>query len=242
MKNNYIQKIIELRKITKFSIKLCKESLKKTKWNIKKSIKYLKNNELKKKYNEKLYNGIVYSKINKNKNIGVIIKVKTESDFITKNINFIILLKKIINISFNCVNIKEILNTKINNNKSVIEEILENKLMFKENIIIYDFVKIKTDYVNCYNHHNNKFSSIVGIKYKKKYIKVKNKIIKNITKNIAIDIIANNNLYKKKNINKYYNNKKIDIFFLKRINITLEEYLNIFKKYIYIYDFNFLKI
>ncbi|WGH28086.1 MAG: hypothetical protein NHG07_01010 [Candidatus Shikimatogenerans bostrichidophilus] len=92
-KKKELQKIIKLRKLTNFSILTCKKALLKNNFNIKNSYYYLLNKENKKyniyiKKNIKLKNGLIYSSVNKKNNIGIILKINTESDFIIKNYYF----------------------------------------------------------------------------------------------------------------------------------------------------------
>ncbi|WOX79239.1 hypothetical protein [Candidatus Shikimatogenerans bostrichidophilus] len=230
--------ILKLRKFTKFSILLCKKALKKNKWDIKKSIEYLRKkiNSKLKNNNYKINNGIVISKINRNKNIGVIIKINVNSDFIINNIYFKNFIKKIIKISFksNINNIKDLLKNSIVKN-----EILDKNLMFKETIIISNFYKIKCDYINFYNHHNYKFSSIVGLKINYKNIYNLNyKFINYISKKISIYIITNNFIINnKKNLiklNKYFFSKD---FFINNKKIFYKFNYN-HKKFLYIFENN----
>ncbi|WGH27602.1 MAG: hypothetical protein NHG11_00870 [Candidatus Shikimatogenerans bostrichidophilus] len=240
MINKYeIKKIINLRKKTNFSITLCKKALEKNNLDIEKSIKYLR--KLKINNNKKIINnnGIIYSSINKKKNIGVILKINLISDFVINNNLFKKFVKNIIYIIFKkkIKNKKELLNNKIINNK-----LLDLNIMFKEKIVISNFFLLKSNYVNIYNHYNYKLSSIVGFKLKNNKIKKnkkKNKILKLITKNIAINILVKK--LKKKKINKYFLNKKklLELNFLKRIKLNYNEYINFFKKNIYIKNFKF---
>ncbi|WOX79369.1 hypothetical protein [Candidatus Shikimatogenerans bostrichidophilus] len=230
--------ILKLRKLTKFSILLCKKALTINKWDIKKSIEYLRKKfkSKLKNNNYKINNGIVLSKINKKKNIGVIIKINVNSDFIINNINFKNFIKKIIKISFksNINNIKDLLKNSIVKN-----EILDKNIMFKDTIIISNFYKIKCDYINNYNHHNYKFSSIVGLKINYKNIYNLNyNFIYYISKNIAIYIIINNLIINNKKflikLNKYFFSKE---FFINNKKIFYKFKYN-HKKFLYIFKNN----
>ncbi|WGH27087.1 MAG: hypothetical protein NHG12_00975 [Candidatus Shikimatogenerans bostrichidophilus] len=241
---NKLKKIIKLRKLTNFSILICKKSLEKNKFNIKKSFKYLIKKE-NKKYNIllkkkiKLNNGLVYSSINKKKNIGIILKINTESDYIINNNFFKKFLIKINKIIFK----KKIKNkNKLLKNKNIKNEILKNIIRFKENIIISKFYYFKDDYINYYNHYNYKITSIVSFKLKNKIYN--KKIIKNISNIIAIYIIIKNLNIKLKYINKYFLSKKIllDNNFIKKIKLNKNEYLKYFKNNIYINNYKLLNL
>ncbi|WGH25467.1 MAG: hypothetical protein NHG13_00490 [Candidatus Shikimatogenerans bostrichidophilus] len=243
MKKKEINKILKLRKKTKFSILSCKLSLIKKNWNFKKAIKYLRNKEKKNILDNNLKFGLIKSKINKKKNLGYVIKLSFSNDFLEGSSIIKKILNKLLLISIKkkCKDIKDLL--KIKYKKNLIKDILLDKsIMFKEKIIISDFLQIKEPYIFNYNHYNNKIVSIVGFKINTKN---KKKINKLIFKYIALDIITNPLFFKgKKNIkliNKYYNNKKIDKKFLELINISLKKYLYFFK-YIVITNYYIKKV
>ncbi|MDH3004372.1 MAG: hypothetical protein NHG08_00040 [Candidatus Shikimatogenerans sp. JK-2022] len=233
-----LKKILKLRKITKFSIILCKNSLIKNNWNIKKTIKYLRKNEFNNKINIKKYKfNFCYSKINKKCTLGHIIKFKVINEDTIKNKKLLILLKKILYISIKkkCKNIKELYNEKIYN-KKIKNKLLDYSIMLKDKILIKKFKILKSNFIYNYNHFNNKLSSLIGFKFLKN-IKFNNNI-KRIIKYISLDIISNNK-NKKQNINKYniyYHSNKIDPFLLERIDLNIKKFLKIFK-YIIIYKY-----
>ncbi|WGH24782.1 MAG: hypothetical protein NHF88_00945 [Candidatus Shikimatogenerans bostrichidophilus] len=241
MKKKKINKILKLRKITNYSIILCKEALIKNNFDINKTLKYLIHKEDIKNINiNKLNNGLVYSKLNKNKTLGHIIELKVKYEDVANNIIIFKILKKIINISIinKCNNINDIYKSKFNKNKNIKDILLENNIKFKDTIKISNFKKLNSDYIFNYNHYNNKISSLIGFKIKKN-----NNIIKRIIKYISLDIIGNNKLNNKniKFLNKYYNNNNIDPILLKRIGLNINKYLYYFK-YIIIYNYYIINI
>ncbi|WGH25333.1 MAG: hypothetical protein NHF87_00980 [Candidatus Shikimatogenerans bostrichidophilus] len=243
MNKKQLKKILELRSFTKFSIIFCKDALKKNNWDIKKAIKYLRKKEDKKLINDNNLNyGIVYSMVNKSKKLGHIIQLIVKSEEVSNNKILFKLLKKILKISIynNCKDIKQILNSRINKDIIVKNELLDKSIMFKDKIIIKKLINIKADYIYNYNHYNYKLSSLVGYNIKNKNKKINKKIIKYI----SLDLIGNELLNKENkiyNINKYYNNKNIDTNFLERININLKKYLYYLKN-INIYNYNIIRI
>ncbi|MDH3004547.1 MAG: hypothetical protein NHF90_00050 [Candidatus Shikimatogenerans sp. JK-2022] len=236
MKKKQYEKILKIRKLTNYSLILCKKALIKEQWNIKKAIKYLIKKEGKKKINkDKLKYGLVYSEVNKTQTIGHIIVLKVKSEEVSNNYIILKILKKILKISLlnKCKNINEIYKSRINKDKNIEKVLLDKNIMFKDSIIIYKFLKLKSDYIFNYNHYNYKLSSLIGFKIKKI-----NKIILKILKYISLDIIGNY-LLKEKNLvklNNYYNSETIDPTLLKRINLDIKEYLY-YIKYIKITDY-----
>ncbi|MDH3003828.1 MAG: hypothetical protein NHF95_00895 [Candidatus Shikimatogenerans sp. JK-2022] len=237
-KSIILKKIIKLRKITKLSIEVCKKSLIINNYNIKKAFNYIiiNNKDLIEKinFNKKLNNGIVYTKVNKKKNIGILLKIKTESDYILKNKYFKFFLKKIIKIIFKYKinNLKLLLN-----NKKIKFLIFKIMLFFKEKILIDKLFYFHDYFIDYYNHYNNKITSVVCFKKK-----TNKKNILKISKYIAMFIVAKN--IKCKNINNYFISKNIlnDNFFLKKINLNKKKYLFFFKKNIYIKKYKLLYI
>ncbi|WGH25150.1 MAG: hypothetical protein NHF96_00960 [Candidatus Shikimatogenerans bostrichidophilus] len=243
MKKKILKKILKLRSFTKFSLIYCKNALKRNNWDINKAIEYLreKSNNIKINDNNLKY-GLVYSKINKSKNLGHIIQLNVKSEEASNNKILFKLLKKILKISINnnCKNISQILNSKINKDITIKNVLLDKSIMFKDKIIIKNFFSIKADYIYNYNHYNYKLSSLVGYNIKKKNKKINKKIIKYI----SLDLIGNELLNKENkiyNINKYYNNKRIDKNFLERININLKKYLYYLNN-ININNYNIIKL
>ncbi|WGH24598.1 MAG: hypothetical protein NHF92_00945 [Candidatus Shikimatogenerans bostrichidophilus] len=241
MKKKIIKKILKLRKLTNYSIILCKKALIKNNLNIKKTISYLINKENIKYIDlKKLKHGLVYSKLNNSKTLGHIIELKVKYEDVANNKILLELLKKIIDISLinKCKNINDIYNSNFSKNKNIKDILLDKNIMFKDTIRINKFKKIKSDYIFNYNHYNNKISSLIGFKIKKI-----NKIVKRIIKYISLDIIGNINLYNKSidYLNKYYKNINIDPLLLKRIKLNINKYLY-YLNYIIIYKYHIINI
>lgn len=196
---NKIEIIKKIRKITNISILLCKKALEKNNFNIKKTLLYLKNINIKRKNIPK--EGIIINKIKNNK--AIMIKINCETDFTSRNKEFELFCKKILNFCFKKKNISL---KDINKNFYLKKKYLISK--FKENIIIKKICILKNK--NLYNYlHNKRIGTI--LKYKN--YSNKNKLKK--IKKISMHITAMNPKYinlkeiKKKTINK--EKKKISI-------------------------------
>ncbi len=246
--NNKLENIKKIRKITKISIYKCKKILEKNNFDIYKSLKYLKKKKLNKK--NKSYHEFITTKTKKN--ITIIIKFESETDFIINNIEFKNFEKKIIcNIinnykkyNIDSKNINKIFKNDIN--------LITNKL--NENIKIKNFLYLKSNkekYICDYNH-NRKIGVIILVKkinknniinikkvrkiaihiaaIQPKYLNIKsisNKYIKKIKENIKIKF---KNKLKHKNINNEIKEKLNKIclkeqLFLFKNNIKVKKYL-----------------
>ncbi len=211
---NKIKIIKKIRKITNISIEKCKEALELNKYNEEKSliylkkIKYIKNKKIPKE-------GIIINDIKKNKSI--MIKINCETDFSSKNKEFINFSKKILNY---CFKKNKIILKKIKNHFKKKKNYLISKL--KENIIINNICMIKGK--NIYKYlHNYKIGTILKYSMKKKNKKKIKKIAIHITamnpKYISIKNIPRKNIKKeKKNISILEKNKnKISKILKKKI-------------------------
>ncbi len=175
---NKIKIIKKIRKITKISIEKCKKALELNKYNEEKTLIYLK--KIKYSKNKKIpKEGIIINDIKKNKSI--MIKINCETDFSSKNKEFINFSKEILNY---CFKKNTIILKKIKNHFKKKKNYLASKL--KENIIINNICMIKGKYIYKYIH-NYKIGTILKYNIKKEN---KKKI-----KKIAIHITAMNPKY-----------------------------------------------
>ncbi len=227
-KKNNINLIKQIRKLTKISINKCKIALKKNNFDLKKTLIYLKKKKInnKKKTNE----GIIISKIKKN--IGIIIKIKCETDFITKNKYFLNFCKKLI---------KYCLKKKIYNNKNINNYINNKKNFliskFKENIKIHKIRYLKGKYIIKYIHINYKIGTILKINIKENnnnYYRSAKKICMHITamnpKYISRKLINKKQIKKEKNSILDYKNKK-DL--ISKLNIKLKKKILLEQNFIF---------
>lgn len=223
----------------------CKKALIKFNGDFLESEKFLKSKLNKKLFClsfKKLYNGIIIIYLNKEKTLGTMLKIKCETDFVSKNLFFLKFAKKISKLityenSIKCTKNKfeKIKNKKIEN----LRLNLINKI--NENISINKIFKIKTNYQLISYTHENKIGVIIEYKGKNK------KIIKEIAMHIAamkplglcINKIPSEIIEKEKSIlllktSKINKSKKI-------INIIIKNSMNNFLKEISLFDQIFIK-
>ncbi|MFI4847357.1 MAG: translation elongation factor Ts [Candidatus Makana argininalis] len=177
MNNITIDNIKHLRKLTGMSILECKKSLIKSDGNIKIAIdlmrKYGKKISIKKTYN-KTSNGLILIKQSKNKKLVVMLEIKCETDFVSKNITFQLFGKKIINYILN----KNIYNIDLINIKFKYQlEDLISKIC--ENIKIEKISYLKGERTGFYLHRSNIGVIISSTKFKQ-----------NLLNKIAMHIVA----------------------------------------------------
>ncbi len=252
-----IKLIKKIRKITKISIYECKKALETNKNNFKKTILFLKNKNFKKKTSNKNK----FIEIKKNKEMICMIQIYNETDFVSKNINFINFVEKILNY---IITKKPSSINKINEKFKIEKKYLISQ--FKEQIYINKYCLFKKKNIGYYLHQN-KIGTLVKIKntlnndlinkhkakqlamhitamnpkfIKKKDIKLSNfkKIKQNILNNFKINHFHNN---KKINIKKHIKEKIKEICLLEQTfifnnkilikNFLKENYLSITKFY-----------
>ncbi|CAL4321287.1 Elongation factor Ts [Buchnera aphidicola (Neophyllaphis podocarpi)] len=180
MKNITVNLIKKLRNITGISILDCKYALVKSKGDINLAIDNLRKSGIVKAQNRSIYNtneGAIFVCVKDN--IGVLVELNCETDFVAKNIDFISFGNKIVNYIINnnfikLTNLKETFKNKIS--------LLISK--FGENINIKRFKLLKGDYIDYYLHNNNKIGVLLLVdKFNSDPNKIK--FIKNITMHIA---------------------------------------------------------
>jgi elongation factor Ts len=174
-----IYDINQLRKLTGYGVMDCKRALIYSKGNIDKSIEILRKKVEKISIiNNNVY-GVVIATTNKFNNIGSIIKLNCETDFVSTNKEFIKFAYQLLEKSIYVSSLEELLLLKIKKNVSVDKKIIENSVIFGEQITLSDFKKIQAPFISSYVHHNYKIASLVGFSS-----------FNNIGKNIAMQVAA----------------------------------------------------
>merc|ERR1712078_128210 len=207
-----IEKIQKLRKITGVGILNCKKALIKSKGNFDLAIEILRKmgKKISQKHsskNTKVKEGIVFVKINKKKNCGVMILLACETDFVCKNELFQKIGREITSLTLkylpkNISSIKKIKNKEKKISQNIIS--LMNKL--GEKIEIKNYKKISGKLIIPYLHNNNKIGVLIELN------KTKEKSIEEIGKNIAMQIAAMNPIViEKKKIKEKIIKKEIEI-------------------------------
>lgn len=161
-----LKKIQQLRKITSLGMMECKDALLKANGDINKAIedlyskgtiKYLKKNAKKV--------GFVNAELNNEKTSAVIIEFNTQTDFVSKNDQFLCFVKKVTNLALenNVKSVEQLLETKLEDQYvKQHQSILVNQ--FKENISIskLEYIEAKEGILGTYVH-NNKIAVVINI-------------------------------------------------------------------------------
>jgi len=178
-----LQKIKELRKITSLGIVECKEALEKANGNVDKAIENLYSQgtiKYVKKDAQKL--GFVNINVNEKRKNAVIIEFNTQTDFVSKNEQFLSFVKNVSKIALekHINSIEDLLNEKFEGKYiHQHQSILINQ--FKENINIsrLKYLRTETGVLGAYVH-NNKIAVVVSI----------DKDLKKFAHDLAIHITA----------------------------------------------------
>lgn len=233
-----IHEIATLRKKTGLGITACKKALIEVNGNMNQAIQLLmkqgqKFTNIQLDTKEETQYGIVLAETNHKYNIGVIIMLTCQTDFVAKNPIFIDFAKKILKISLLCNNKDEILNYKLD--KIIIkQQIIYYMNLLGENITLKFFKKISTPFVSYYIHHDNQIASLVGFSQYYQNIEL-------IGKNIAMQIVGtnpkyidhqdyrkNNDILENKLNQNILNKILLDQAYIKDTKISVKEYINKF--------------
>ena len=210
------KKVYELRKITSCGVMECKNALKESIGDIGKAIEILKirgaaKSDSKISKNRKTEEGVVLIKISEDKQIGAIIEINCETDFVSRSNDFIMFVKEIANFVVNnrIKSIEELELADISGNsfdklkKELISKVDENIILKRLSV----FVAGDNEKIFGYSH-NNKICSMIILKGEK----IDNS--ETIGKDISIHIVASNPMAINKNCvsNEYIEEQK-NIFY-----------------------------
>lgn len=178
-----IEKIQQLRKITSLGILECKKALIKSDGNIEAAIKHLYNKgsiKYMKKDAKKL--GFVSIATNKKMNASIIIEFNTQTDFVSKNENFLEFVNGVTKLGLynKTKNLDELLQSEIDNVK-VKDKISILINQFKENISVgrIKYIEAEKGVIGSYVH-NNKIAAVV----------ILDKDLKELAHDLAIHVAA----------------------------------------------------
>ena len=179
-----------LRKQTGAGMMDCKKALVETNGDFEKAIDVLRKKGQKvaaKRADRETSEGVVLALTNENHNLGAVICLNCETDFVAKNETFVDLARAILNKAINAesTSIESIKELNYDDVISINEKLVEQTGVIGEKIEISNYFLIKSDYVASYIHPGNKLSSLVGFNMKS------NNIIE-IGKNVAMQIAAMN--------------------------------------------------
>jgi len=157
----------DLRKQTGAGMMDCKKALVETNGNLEKAIDVLRKKGQKvaaKRADRETTEGVVLSLTNKDNNIGGLISLNCETDFVAKNNSFIELANSILMLALNneCIDINSIKSLNIDGSMSVNDKLVEQTGVIGEKIELSNYFIIKSDYVTGYIHPGNKLAALVG--------------------------------------------------------------------------------
>ncbi|WP_185857142.1 translation elongation factor Ts [Blattabacterium cuenoti] len=258
-----VQKINELRKITRIGIMDCKNALVHSNGNIDKAIRFLRKKGEKVAINRSLYqmkDGAVIASVNFNYCIGTIIGISCETDFLSKNSEFLEFLSELSKQSLLFNNKIDFLCSSYNEYGSIQEMIVNKMGVVGEKLELKIFEKVDSPFIMNYTHNTNKIATLVGFSDKINNISVAKDIamhiaamnpvainekeIPNSLMNEETEIIedqvqkenkSKSNSIKKRiiqgRINKFIlENTLLNQKFIKDSKITVQEYLNKYDK------------
>ncbi|BAV95383.1 translation elongation factor Ts [Ichthyobacterium seriolicida] len=180
-----------LRKITGSGMMDCKRALVKADGDFDKAIEILRKEGQKiaaKRSDRNSSEGVVLAKVNDDGNIGVLISLNCETDFVAKNENFIKLADSFVDLALKSdVSSKEEFLKASYEGISVEEEISKQIGVIGEKIEIGTFDKITSPFVGHYIHTGNKIASLVSFSEKTQGIE-------SVGKDVAMQIAAMNPL------------------------------------------------
>ncbi|MCV2524731.1 MAG: translation elongation factor Ts [Candidatus Lightella neohaematopini] len=157
-----INLIKKLRTLTGAGILVCKKALIKANGDIEQAINIIRmlgKSILEKRSINNTSFGVIFTKINKTKKVGVMLELCSETDFVSNNTNFIELGDRIVNImlDYNTDNINFINEKSKNYINSLVVQVNE-KIYIKKTSIVYG------DIVSYYLHNNKKIGVLLSIK------------------------------------------------------------------------------
>lgn len=183
-----ISQIKELRKNTGAGMIDCKMALQESLGDLEKAIGILRKKGkriIKERFHIGTNEGVLTAKGNSEHNLGIIIALNSETDFVSRNENFVKLSTKIVEKSFFVKTKEELLNSFYSENFTFQEKIVEQAGFFGEKIVLSHFQKVQASFVNSYVHTGNRIAALVGFSHALPGIK-------EVSKNIAMQIASMN--------------------------------------------------
>jgi len=146
----------------------CKAALTEAEGDFEKAIDILRKKGQKlslKRADREAKEGVVIAKINEAKNKGVIVKLSSETDFVSKNEDFVNTTKRIADIALNTFpnSLEDLLNEKYEGNTTISEKVTELVAAIGEKIELTNFEKLEAPQVESYIHMGNKAGVLVGL-------------------------------------------------------------------------------
>lgn len=165
------KQVNELRKQTGAGMMDCKKALVETGGDFDQAIDVLRKKGQKvaaKRADRDAAEGVVLALTSVEQNVGAIICLNCETDFVAKNDSFVELAKSILLLAIksNVANIDAIKALNFNASMSVNDKLVEQTGVIGEKIELGNYFIIQADYVSAYIHPGNKLASLVGFNAK----------------------------------------------------------------------------
>ena len=160
----------ELREITGAGMMDCKKALTETNGDIEKAIEYLREKGISKaakKSSRVAAEGVVAAFVSEDAKTGAVIEVNAETDFVSKNEEFVAFVNKLVEIVAVKApkDVEELKTMEFENGKTVEEVLTEKIATIGENMSIRRFERIETDnLVGKYIHGNGQIAVLVELK------------------------------------------------------------------------------
>ncbi|MBK6544536.1 MAG: translation elongation factor Ts [Saprospiraceae bacterium] len=157
-----------LREATGAGMMDCKAALTEAEGDFEKAIEVLRKKGQKlsvKRADREAKEGTVIAKVNDSKTKGIVVKLSSETDFVSKNEDFINTTKKIAEIALATFpeNLDALLNQTFDGNTSVGEKVTDMVAAIGEKIELSNYEKLEAPQVESYIHMGNKAGVLVGL-------------------------------------------------------------------------------
>jgi len=157
----------KLRTITGAGMMDCKKALEETNGDFEAAIDYLRKKGQKvaaKRSDREANEGVVIAKTNAANNIGIVIKLTSETDFVAKNADFIAFAEQIAQTAIDSqpANIEE-LKSKSIGGKTIADAINDQVAKIGEKIDVVTYEKLAAETVVAYNHAGNRIGVLVAM-------------------------------------------------------------------------------
>lgn len=146
----------------------CKAALTEAEGDFEKAIEILRKKGQKlsvKRADREAKEGVVIAMVNDNKTKGIVVKLSSETDFVSKNEDFINTTKKIAQIALQSFpeNLDGLLQQKYEGNTTIQEKVTDLVAAIGEKIELSNYEYITAPQVECYIHMGNKAGVLVGL-------------------------------------------------------------------------------
>jgi len=158
--------VAKLRRITLAGMMDCKKALEESEGNFDKAIEIIRKKGqavANKRADREASEGVVLSKVTSDGNLGAMIVLNSETDFVAKNTDFLALANKILDAALinDPANLDELKSLSVDGRK-IAEMIVEYVGIIGEKLDLSYFEKIAAPYVQAYIHPGNRLATLVG--------------------------------------------------------------------------------